>query len=118
MDERRLSRDESAAGGSLLSCTADMVVTMLVGRDYSDPGSIPGASTIVSVYSSSRKDRMKLQVYKYDVVLQDSSFKAACSEAGIPPSRRQVSKWSRGMGAAYKTHHKIPFQPGTPFTRK
>lgn len=61
---------------------------------------------------------MKLQVYKYDDVLQDSSFKAACSKAGISPSRRQVSKWCRGMGAAYKTHHEIPFQPGAPFTRK
>ncbi len=28
-------------------------------------------------------------------------FKEACDAASIPPTRRQFSKWTRGMGLAY-----------------
>ena len=32
----------------------------------------------------------------------DGTFKEACSEAGIPNTARQASKYKRGMGLAFK----------------
>lgn len=34
----------------------------------------------------------------------DSTFTKACELAGIPPTRRQASKWLAGKGIAYKTY--------------
>ena len=31
----------------------------------------------------------------------DGNFRAACESAGIPPTRRQASKWRNKMGKAY-----------------
>jgi hypothetical protein len=33
---------------------------------------------------------------------EDPKFLRACTEAGIPPTRRQASKWLAGKGAAWK----------------
>jgi len=35
----------------------------------------------------------------------DVTFKSACEVAGIPPTRRQYSKWLRKFGVAYKVKH-------------
>jgi hypothetical protein len=35
---------------------------------------------------------------------KDSIFTKACELAGIPPTRRQASKWLAGKGVAYRTY--------------
>lgn len=32
----------------------------------------------------------------------DQSFKSACEKAGLPPTKRQASKWRRKFGTAYR----------------
>jgi hypothetical protein len=32
------------------------------------------------------------------------AFTSACEKAGIPPTRRQASKWMNGKGLALQTH--------------
>jgi hypothetical protein len=40
---------------------------------------------------------------KHKAILEDRTFLAACSAAGVQPTRRQASKWRRKFGAAF-TH--------------
>jgi len=37
------------------------------------------------------------------------AFQAACSEAGVEPTKRQASKWNHKKGAAYKTKNHIRY---------
>ena len=32
----------------------------------------------------------------------DAEFRRACEKVGIPPTKRQASKWRRKVGLAYK----------------
>lgn len=40
----------------------------------------------------------------YTSILNDASFVAACEKANIQKTKRQVRKWLKGQGAAYKAH--------------
>lgn len=39
-----------------------------------------------------------------EIVDKSMDFYQACQKAGIPPSKRQASKWRRRTGAAYAAH--------------
>jgi hypothetical protein len=46
---------------------------------------------------------------------QDHDFKVLCSKTGVPATKRQASKFARGMGIVYRTqilHHKDVPLPG------
>jgi hypothetical protein len=34
---------------------------------------------------------------------KDPTFRAACEQAGIPPTKRQARRWRQGRGLAYTT---------------
>jgi hypothetical protein len=38
---------------------------------------------------------------------KDREFRAACERAGIPPSKRQASKWRLGFGKAWDNRNGI-----------
>jgi hypothetical protein len=46
---------------------------------------------------------------------QDENFKKLCSETGVPATKRQASRFARGMGIVYRTqilkHRDVPL-PG------
>lgn len=47
----------------------------------------------------------RVKVRRKDVPLADNppkAFKKACEKAGIPPTKRQLSKWNNNRGAARK----------------
>ena len=41
--------------------------------------------------------------------MKEDNFIKLCEETGVPPTKRQASKFTRGMGVVYRTqilHHK------------
>ena len=45
---------------------------------------------------------LMFKVTNHQFAKENKVFKKACKEVGIPPTRRQASKWRRNMGLAYK----------------
>jgi hypothetical protein len=44
---------------------------------------------------------------KNEARMQDPTFRKACEDAGVEPTRRQASKWNHKQGKAYKKAHRI-----------
>lgn len=67
----------------------------IVGDKHADKSSIPGGTQIV--LSKRVKVRKPIKLAK-----EPGNFISACGKAGIQPTRRQLSKWNRKRGLAYK----------------
>lgn len=72
---------------------------------------------IVEIRETLEKERFFLRLEaereiaseKIRATLEDPKFLAACEKAGIPPTRRQASKWNIGRrGAALRAAGRIP----------
>lgn len=55
----------------------------------------------VSQFGENYKARAEYGTYNKEFASTDQLFRKACDLAGVQPTKRQASKWRRGLGAAY-----------------
>lgn len=75
------------------------VVPMAKGNDSQSKTSIPNSSDIIQ----SRRVKQRKEIKIASKGEAPKSFFKACEKAQIPPTRRQLSKWTRGTGLAKKS---------------